>query len=207
MASGLTNVGRRAGQILTPKAYEEKLGVSDRDIQNQSETDAELASTLPGAVGRFVTEAALTAPVGGAAGTGVKSILGAAKLARTGKLAGLAAEGAVGGELTSGNAGEGAAWNLGIAGALGGAKRLLQGSKNITPEARRLVDEGVDLTPGQMNPRGAVSQMEQGAERLPYLGAFVQDHRRKLIPSGMRKLFEKEFGEAVPEGADGVGRS
>ncbi len=204
-ASGLVNVGRRAGQILTPKSLEEKLGVSDRHIQNQSETDAELASTLPGALGRFTTEAALSSVVGGGAGQGV---LKAASLLRKGadtwktaKLAGIAAEGAAGGELTSGNAGEGAAWNLGIAGALKGANRLAQGSKNITPEARRLLDEGVDLTPGQMNPRGAVSQLEQGAERLPYLGAFVQDHRRKLIPSAMRKLFEKEFGDVAPEGA------
>lgn len=205
MASGLINVGRRAGQLLTPKAYEEKLGVSDKDIEEQSRTDAPLASTLPGAVGRFVTEAALTAPVGGAAGKGV---LKAAQLLRGGreaglltKAAGLAAEGAAGGELTSGNAGEGAMWNLGIGGVLGGAKRLIQGSKNITPEAGRLLDEGVDLTPGQMNPRGAVAQLEQGAERVPYLGAYVQDARRKLVPSASRRLFEKEFGTAVPEGA------
>lgn len=201
MASGLVNVGRRAGQILTPKSYEEKLGVSDKDIQNQSETDAALAGTLPGGVGRFVTEAALTAPVGGAAGTAVRGLGNAARLARTGRVAGLAAEGAVGGELTAGNAGEGAAWNLGIAGGLGAAKRLAQGSKNITPEARRLTDAGVDLTPGQMNPRGAVAQLEQGAERLPVVGAYVQDARRKLVPSATRKLFEKELGTAVPADA------
>jgi hypothetical protein len=193
-ASGLVNVGRRAGQILTPKKYESGLGVSDQDIENQAETDAPLTRTLPGAVGRFVTEAAVTAPVGGAAGTGVKGLLGAMKLARTGKLAGLAAEGAAGGELTSGDAGEGALWNLGIAGGLMGAKRLMEGSKNITPEARRLMAEGVDLTPGQMNPRGGAAQLEQGAERLPYLGAFVQEHRQNLMPTAMRKLFEKEFG-------------
>lgn len=201
MASGLVNVGRRAGQLLTPKAYEEKLGVSDKDIEEQSRTDAPLASTLPGAVGRFVTEAALTAPVGGAAGAGAKGLFNAAKLARTGRVAGLAAEGAVGGELTAGNAGEGAAWNLGIGGALGAAKRLMQGSKNITPEARRLLDEGVDMTPGQMNPRGTISQLEQGAERVPFIGSFVQDTRHKLIPSAMRKLFEKEFGGTIPETA------
>ncbi len=200
-ASGLVNVARRAGQILTPKAYEEKFGVSDKDIENQAGTDREIASTLPGAVGRFVSEAALTAPVGGAAGAAVKGLGNAVKLARTGRLAGLAAEGAAGGELTSGNAGEGAAWNLGLGGALGAAKRLAQGSKNVTPEARRLLDEGVDLTPGQMNPRGAVAQLEQGAERVPYVGAFVQEHRRKLVPSAARKLFEKEFGDVMPEGA------
>ncbi len=201
-ASGLVNVGRRAGQLLTPKAYEEKLGVSDRAIQNQSETDAELASTLPGAVGRFVSEAALTAPVGGAVGAGVKGALSAARLGKAvPAIAGLAAEGAVGGELTSGDAASGALWNLGIAGGLRGAKRLIEGSKNITPEARRLLDEGVDLTPGQMNPRGAVSQMEQGAERIPIMGAIVQNQRRQLVPNATRRLFEKEFGSAVPEGA------
>src|SRR5688572_20143015 len=205
MASGLVNVGRRAGQLLTPKHREAAMGVSDQDIENQSETDAELASTLPGALGRFVTEAALTAPVGGAAGNAASKLLAASKLARAGGMANtagrLAAEGAAGGELTSGDAGEGALWSLGLGAGLGGLKRAVQGSKNITPEGRRLVDEGVDLTPGQMNPRGTIAQLEQGAERVPFIGSYVQEHRRKLIPSAMRKLFEKEFGEAVPEGA------
>jgi hypothetical protein len=205
MASGLVNVGRRAGQLLTPKSMEAKLGVSDQDIQNQSETDSELAGTLPGFAGRFLSEAALTAPVGGAAGTGARALLNATRLAKQGgrvsKLAGLAAEGASAGELTSGNAAEGAAWGLGIGGGLAAAKRLAQGSKNITPEARRLLDEGVDLTPGQMNPRGAVSQLEQGAERVPWAGAVVQDARKNLMPSATRRLFEKEFGDALPEGA------
>ena len=204
-ASGAVNVLRRAGQILTPKAYEEKLGVSDKDIDEQAKYDAPVAGTLPGAVGRFVTEAAITAPVGGAAG---KGLLKAVSLLRRGKEAGwlteaggLAAEGAAGGELTSGNAGEGAAWNLGLGGALGAAKRLVQGSKNVTPEARRLLDEGVELTPGQMNPRGVVSQLEQGAERVPFVGSFVQDTRHKLMPSAQRRLFEKEFGTSMPESA------
>lgn len=201
MASGLVNVGRRAGQLLTPKSLEGKLGVSDADIASQATTDRELASTGAGATGRFLTEAALTAPVAGPAGAGVKSLLGAAKLARTGTVAGLAAEGAVGGELTSGDSGEGALWNLGLAGTLRGVKRAAEGSKNITPQARRLINEGVDLTPGQMNPRGAVAQLEQGAERLPVVGAFVQDARRKLVPNATRRLFEKEFGDAVPADA------
>ncbi len=204
-ASGFANVGRRAGQILTPKKYESKLGVSDQDIQNQAETDSELASTLPGAVGRFVSEAAITAPVGGVTGNAVSKLLGATKLAKVGGMANsaarLAAEGAAGGELTSGNAGEGALWNLGIGGALTGLSRAVHGSKNITPEARRLIDEGVDLTPGQMHPRGSISQLEQGAERVPIIGSFVQEHRRNLIPSAMRKLFEKEFGTAPAAGA------
>ena len=63
MASGLINVGRRAGQILTPKSLEKNsiFDVSDEAIEEQSRTDAPLASTLPGAVGRFVTEAAYMA--------------------------------------------------------------------------------------------------------------------------------------------------
>ncbi len=202
MASGLVNVGRRTGQILTPKSLEEKFGVSDRAIESQATTDAPLASTLPGAVGRFVTEAALTAPAAGGVGTGVKAGLGFVKgLDRTKKLLRLGAEGAAAGELTSGDAGEGAAWNVGIGGTLGALKRAVHGSSKITPQGRRLIDDGVDLTPGQMNPRGAIAQSEQGAERLPWIGAYVQEHRKKLVPSAMRRLFEKEFGEAVPADA------
>ena len=200
-ASGLVNVGRRAGQLLLPKSLEERFGVSDEDIDSQRTTDSALQSTLPGAVGRFVTEAALTAPVGGAAGSAVKGTLGAVNLARTGRLAGLAAEGAAGGELASGDAGEGALFSLG----LGGVGKLLQkavrGSSSVTPEARRLMSEGVTLSPGQQNPQGIVAQFEQGLERVPGLGALAQKVRVANLEEAPAALFNRRFGASYKPGA------
>lgn len=201
MASGLVNVGRRAGQLLLPKSMEARFGVSDEDIESQRTTDAALQNTLPGAVGRFVTEAALTAPVGGAAGSAVKGTLGAVNLARTGRLAGLAAEGAAGGELASGDAGEGALFSLG----LGGVGKLLQkavrGSSSVTPEARRLMSEGVTLSPGQQNPQGIVAQFEQGLERVPGLGALAQKVRVANLEEAPTALFNRRFGTSYKPGA------
>ena len=200
MASGLTNVGRRLGQILTPKQYEEKLGVSDKDIESQATTDRELEEDGPGKWGRLVTETALTAPIGGAAGRAVaiggKALLGARAL----RAAQLAAEGATQGDLVSGNAGEGAALNLGLGGLAGAAGRLIRGSKNVTPEARRLLDEGVDMTPGQMNPKGVIAQLEQGAERVPIVGPYIRQQREALLDTGAKRLLEKQAGIKVQPG-------
>lgn len=193
MAAGLVNVGRRAGQLLTPKAYEEDLGVSDKDIDNQTETDRDLTRTGAGTAGKLLTEIAVTAPVGGAAGNAVRGLAGAGRLARA---AALAAEGGTAGELTSGDAASGALFGLGIGGALAGARKIAQGARR-TPEAQALLNEGMDLTPGQMNPKGAINQMETGAEHVPFLGASVKGAREALPDQILRKRLSEVRGREV----------
>lgn len=46
-----------------------------------------------------------------------------------------------------------------------------------TPEAQRLLDQGVDLTPGQMNPRGMVNQLEETVQSAPIVGPVVSGAR------------------------------
>lgn len=46
-----------------------------------------------------------------------------------------------------------------------------------TPEAQRLLDAGVDLTPGQMNPKGAVNQIEEALQSAPAVGKVVRNAR------------------------------
>ncbi len=202
MAAGLTNVGQRAGQLLTPKEFEQDLGVSDQDIADREETDRALTSTGPGAAGKLLTEMAVTAPVGGGAGSAVRLGVGGLRAAgqgsRLARAAALAAEGAAAGELTSGNASEGALFNLGIGGTLAGARKLAEGARR-TKEAQHLLDEGMDLTPGQMNPRGAMNQMESGAEHVPFLGAGVRTAREALPDQIMRKRLGDVTGRKIAE--------
>ncbi len=192
MASGLVNVGRRAGQLVTPKALEAKLGVSDKDIEEQTELDADLRKGAGGA-GALVTEMAVTAPASGVAGNAVRGLAGASRL---GRAAGLAAEGGVAGELTSGDAAEGAGLALGLGGALAGARKLATGARR-TKEAQALLDEGMDLTPGQMNPKGGFNQMETGAEHVPFLGAGVKTAREALPDQILRKRLGDVAGRKI----------
>lgn len=193
MAAGLANVGRRAGQYLTPKSMEAKLGVDDQTIANREETDAPLRRTGAGMAGSLLSEIALTAPAAAGAGMAVRGAAGAGRLARA---AALAAEGAVGGELTSGDAAKGALFSLGVGGALAGARKLAHGARR-TKEAAALLDDGMDLTPGQMNPKGAINQMEAGAEHVPFLGAGVRGAREGLSDQVLRKRLGDVAGRKI----------
>ncbi len=46
-----------------------------------------------------------------------------------------------------------------------------------TPEAQRLLDRGVELTPGQMNPKGMYNQLEENVQSLPVIGPIVRNSR------------------------------
>lgn len=199
LASSMVNIGRRAGQLLTPKSLEVARGVSDADIEEQTDTDKDLLNTKAGMLGRFVGDVGLTAPVGGGAGSALRAAGIAAKVAKTGKLAGLLAEGATAGELSSGDAQGGAAANAVLGGAGAALKRLAKG-RNMTAEARRLVDQGFDLTPGQLNRKGVINQMEEGAERVPYIGASIQNARNSVQPALVLNSLSKVTGKKFPVG-------
>lgn len=197
VGSGAANVGARVGQLLVPKSMEKGLGVSDEDIANQDERDRDLRRTGGGAIGSMGAEIALTGPVAGAAGAAVRGVAGAGRLARA---AALASEGAVGGEMTSGDPTSGALFALGVGGGLAGMRKLAMGARR-TPEAAALLKEGMDLTPGQMNPRGAINQMESGAEHVPFLGAGVRQARENLSDQVLRKRLGDVTGRPIPAGA------
>lgn len=46
-----------------------------------------------------------------------------------------------------------------------------------TPQAQRLLDAGVDLTPGQMNPKGLTNQLEETVQSAPLVGPIVRNAR------------------------------
>lgn len=62
-----------------------------------------------------------------------------------------------------------------------------------TPEAQRLLDAGVDLTPGQLNPKGIYNQLEENVQSLPLVGPAIRNAR-----DNARAGFQRA---AVQEGA------
>lgn len=72
-------------------------------------------------------------------------------------------------------------------------------ARGITPtrEAQRMLDEGVDLTPGQLNPEGKLAQIESGSQRIPILGPEIRKAREGAL-SQWRDSFVKN---TAPKGA------
>lgn len=66
-----------------------------------------------------------------------------------------------------------------------------------TPEARRLLDEGVDLTPGQLNPEGKLAQLESASQRIPILGPEI----RKTREAALQQWRDSFVKNTAPKGA------
>lgn len=175
MGQGATNVGRQIKSLVGMRSPEE--------AASQQELDADLLSTGAGKAGAFTGEVLATAPVGGLVGAAGKR-LGANVLGRV--VGGAAGQGAAEGALMS----EGDRLRGAAAGAAGGAilpwagGKLLRGaSRGIrpTPQARRLMDSGVDLTPGQMNPNSAFGQLEEAATNVWGVGPMITRAREASL--------------------------
>ena len=59
-----------------------------------------------------------------------------------------------------------------------------------TPEAQRLIDAGVDLTPGQLNPKGFANQLEETVQSAPFVGPIVRSARENARSSFQRAAAE-----------------
>jgi hypothetical protein len=194
--SGFANVGRRATNLVLPDSATPRFA-SDASIEEAEKLDAPLLETGGGTAGRILAEVAATAPITGGAGAlagrAATALPAAVRTARgaagVGRLLGAMGEGALGGALTTGDAAEGAAWGAGL-NTLGGlVKKVAKGAKR-TPAAQRLLDQGADLTPGQMNPKGVLNQAEQAMGSVPGLSQLVTPAReaaeRSIMPALVR---------------------
>jgi len=149
---------------------------------------------------------------GGAALKGVKALSKLKNLSRLKKTgAVIAAEGvsagAVGGTVLP-EAGETRMENVleaGAAGAIGAGvapsigrvfSKFARGAKK-TPDAEKLLAEGVDLTPGQMAASPAISGLETVMEVTPFLARGTKKARKTAQESWNKKV----MSEAAPEGA------
>src|SRR6185437_4621780 len=187
---GMTDLARHAGNLVGLE--------SNQDLTQAKALDAPLLNTGAGKVGNFIGTTAALAPLGMGAGAalGRMGALGA-RLAAS-PLASGVAQGAAQGALMA-DPGQRATGAL-AGGALG---RLLPGAGKIvsaaarglkrTPAAQALIDEGVSLTPGQMNPTGIANRMEQALEGAFGVGDLVQNARDNAMQQYTRAMVERSM--------------
>jgi hypothetical protein len=173
IGQGMTNVGRHAANLVGLQ--------SDEQLADAKALDAPLLATGAGKTGALIGEVAATAPlmVGGA---GVVGRVGMGAKVLSNPIARGVVEGAAQGALMAdpGEKGAGAIMGGAFGGALpaagAGLGKLAHGIKR-TPEAERLLAQGVDLTPGQMNPGGIWNQMEESWQSVPLVGPVIKGAR------------------------------
>jgi hypothetical protein len=162
-----TAAGAGRGMVHTGASLANFVGlVPDSAMAEQKKYDAPLLNTRAGTVGNMIGETAATAPLGmGAAGlVGNAGKLGAALAANP--ISNAAIQSGVQGFSTSDPGERG--FNTGIGTLTGGTLganqallgKLVKGLKR-TPDAQTLLNQGVSLTPGQMNPGGMFNTAEQ----------------------------------------------
>lgn len=173
----LAGAGR--GMVHTANSLGNLVGlVPNSTLQNEKEIDAPLLSTGAGRFGNVLGEGATTAPLG--MGTG--ALVGRAAPILAGPLAQGVIQGGVQGAATA-DPGERALNTLVGAlsgGAVAGGGRVANTAihgLHRTPAAQTLIDQGISLTPGQMNPAGAMNQFEQAGESLPGFKQIIDPAR------------------------------
>jgi hypothetical protein len=190
---GISNIARNVGNMTG--------FVSDDEMTDASQLDSALMDTTAGKVGNFIGEtAAVTLPTMGTAGLVGRAAGVAGGIARNAVGRGVI-EGAVQGAITAGPDNRTAGGILG--GAVGGvipgagtAYRALRSGVNPSASAQRLMRDGVSLTPGQMNPQGALNQIEEVAQAVPYLGNIVSGARQK----GYQEFQHRVAQDVAPPG-------
>jgi hypothetical protein len=211
-ASGVANVVQNVGNILGL--------VEDETVRETRSLTQPLRDTTAGRVGEFGGE--LLTSIVPAAGV-VRGISAAARLAPSlsrapalaKAVAAGATEGAVQGAVTTGPDERGEAAYLGAltGGAfplVGATYRTARSGVRPTRSARELSRQGVELTPGQMNPQGALGQLEEVSESLPFgVGTAITKARqggwrqtRKLVaensaPPGFTSSIPEDPNKAV----------
>lgn len=178
----LLAAGAGRGIVHTARSVGNLVGaVPDSVMKDEEQTDAPLLNTRSGQIGNLLGETAVTAPLGAGTGAALGKLGGLGASLAANPIANAALQGGVQGLATSdpgdrlGNAVTGAV----TGGALGAgqsiASKLVNGLTR-TPAAQTLLDQGVSLTPGQMNPTGIMNQFEQslGGEHGEGIPGFKQ---------------------------------
>lgn len=184
---GMENVGRHAENLVGLE--------SDQDLAESQRLDAPLMNTGAGRFGSMVGESSILAPamMGGEAALGT-SALGARVLGMPLLRGGI--EGAAQGGLMAdpgqkvGGTLLGGATGAAIPAAMSTAHRLAYGIQR-TPEAQQLLDEGVRLTPGQMNPKGVWNKVEENLRGVPIVGNLIEKARGQAQQDFQRNVIEE----------------
>lgn len=191
---GMTNVVRHAGNLVGLE--------SDQELKDAKALDAPLTASPAGKLGSMLGENAVLTPfsLGSGMALGAAPSLGNAltripgvgnTLASIPNFVGDVAanpfgRGAIEGGLQGGLMSDPGQRLFGLgAGALtgsvlpamgAGGRRLMYGATR-TPEAQELMDRGVRLTPGQMNPNGVLNKVEENIRSVPVVGNVIEHAR------------------------------
>jgi hypothetical protein len=191
---GLANVARHVGNMVGM--------VPSSDIQESNKYDSPILNTPTGQLGSFIGGMAGSAPLGMGVGAGLGKLapfLGrfATNPISQGVIQGTT-QGAVLGD--PGQKGQDAL----LGGALGGALPVagqtigkIANGLSRTPQAQSLINRGISLTPGQMNPTGVANRMEQALEGMPGVGDMVQNARE----GGQKQYVAAMVNDAMAPGA------
>lgn len=185
---GIENIGLNAAEML---------GLTSKErVKEAQQESAPVTQRFPGNVGSFVGETVALAPIG----MGVAGLAGKGGLAARGVLAGIT-EGATQGAVAAGPDDRigGLVSGAATGGALPSAARMAQllgRGAGADTAARRLMQRGVELTPGQMNPKGAWAQIEEGLMAVPVIGPRIAEARA----GGWRQTQNLIAQEAAPPG-------
>jgi hypothetical protein len=190
---GMTNVVRHAGNLVGLE--------SDQDLASANQLDQPLMNQPAGRFGNVVGEAATLTPAAMGAGAGLGAM-------GVGPVAGGALEGAGQGALMAdpGQKGTGAAIGAITGGAVPFASTAVQKlayGLTRTPEAQQLIDQGVRLTPGQMNPHGVWNKIEENVRGVPMVGNVVEKARTQAQQDFQRGV----IGESAAPGYSMQGTS
>ena len=216
--NGISGAGGRAMQL--GQWAGQSVGIQPDPLK--AAVAQQLQSTTGGKVGSFLMDTGLTAPLGGAATSGLARLGGVGARIAGNTFGRAAVQGAVQGAATAppGSRLEGAGLGavlspaLPLAGAAGG--KVVQGLTR-TPEAQALLDRGVQLTPGQMNPTGKiVNRAEQAFTNLPIVGGTIANARAAAQPQYARAMVQDamapgakltttsgDFNDLIAEGQQG----
>jgi hypothetical protein len=180
--AGVRSVGRHIANLV-PDALG---GMTDETLQEREALDAPIRDTGAGFAGAVVGEAGASAVPAlgvGAAATRLGATIGPRMAQATASPIGRGAiEGAAQGAVMAGPGNRweglksGAAFGSALPAAMGAGSKMARGATR-TPEAQALLDRGVDLTPGQMNPKGVVNQLEENAQSLMGQGPMIKAAR------------------------------
>jgi hypothetical protein len=184
---GMTDFVRHAGNLVGLE--------SNQDLGEAKQLDAPLLATTPGKIGNFIGTTAAMAPLGMGAGAGLGRLGALGARLATSPLASGAIQGAAQGALMADPGQRGTGALLGgatgmLPSALGGTIGKVARGITRTPEAQALLDRGVDLTGGQMNPKGVLNRLEQASEGALGVGDVVQNAREGAMRQYNRAMVE-----------------
>lgn len=179
---------------------------AQQQVANDRQAAQALNNTTSGKIGNILGGVMSSAPaalIPGAPEAGIAARLGLS--AATGAGLGYVQPSASDAETVGNTVGGGIAGAL-IPGAAAGAGRMIEGL--ATPEAKRLIAQGVKPSVGQML-GGAIGRTEQSMTSLPLTGDIIQAARNQGIDTFNRAATNKvmePIGAQLPEGSSPIAR-